>query len=177
MPNGDLQTERLILRRLTPDDTDAIFAVIGDAVAMQYYPRRFTREDAIEWIERNQHRYEHDGYGLMAMVLKSSGEVIGDCGIARQMVEGESMLEVGYHLHRDHWGHGYATEAARACMDYAFRELAAPKVVSLIRAENVPSRRVAERNGMRVEREVMHSGQPHLMYVTRRLQAGDEDGG
>ena len=67
------------------------------------------------------------------------------------------MLEVGYHFRRDHWGHGYATEAARACMEYAFRQLAAEKVVSLILPENLPSRRVAERNGMQVERQVLHS--------------------
>ena len=161
----ELSTPRLTLRRLRTEDVDAILAVIGDPIAMQYYPRHYTCEDAVDWIERNQRRYENDGLGLMALVLNRTGEVIGDCGIVRQDVEGESMLEVGYHLHRDHWGHGYATEAARACMDYAFRELAATRVVSLIRAENVPSRRVAERNGMRVERQVTHSGLPHLLYV------------
>ncbi|HUI84110.1 MAG TPA: GNAT family N-acetyltransferase [Candidatus Binatia bacterium] len=153
------------LRRLCPADVDAIFAIIGDPIAMQYFPRSYTWEDAVEWIERNLRRYERDGYGIMAIVLNTTGDVIGDCGIARQDVEGESMLEVGYHLRRDHWGHGYATEAARACMDYAFRELGAGKVVALIRPGNMPSRRVAERNGMRVERQVTHAGLPHLMYA------------
>ncbi len=123
MPSADLETERLILRRLTPDDADAIFAVIGDRVAMRYYPRTFTREDAVEWIERNLRRYENDGYGLLAIVLKSNGEVIGDCGLSWQLADEEPVLELGYHLRRDHWGHGYATEAARACMEYAFRVL------------------------------------------------------
>ncbi len=159
-----IETERLILRSLTRDDVDVIFAIIGDPLTMQYYPRTFTREDAVEWIERNLRRYEN-GHGLLAIVLKGSSEMIGDCGLARQEVEGEEMLEVGYHLHRDHWGHGYATEAARACMDYGFRELGAGKIVSLIRPENTPSRRVAERNGLRVERTVTHSGLPHLLYV------------
>ena len=172
MLNTDFQTERLMLRRLALDDADAIFAVIGDPVAMQYYPHPFTREDAVQWIERNLRRYENDGFGLLAMVLKSTGEVIGDCGIAKQDVEGETLLEVGYHLRRLHWGHGYATEAARASMEYAFRELGAEQVVSLIRPENVPSRNVAERNGMRVEREVMHTALPHLLYV--RSRAGFE---
>src|SRR5580700_2928137 len=104
MLNTDFQTERLVLRRLTPDDADAIFAVIGDPVAMKYYSQTFTREDAVKWIERNMSRYENDGHGLLAMVLKSTGEVVGDCGIAKQDVEGETMLEVGYHLRRDQWG-------------------------------------------------------------------------
>src|SRR5271167_3863686 len=135
-----LETERLILRHLTPDDVDALFAIIGDPEAMKFYPQTFTREDAVRWVTRSQERYRSDGYGLFAVVLKSIGEVIGNCGLMRQEVEGESMLEVGYHFQRVYWGQGYATEAARACMTYAFHNLAARKVVSLIVAENLPSR-------------------------------------
>jgi ribosomal-protein-alanine N-acetyltransferase len=164
MPS-ELQTERLILRRLTREDVDAIFAVLGDRVAMQFYSRAFTREDAAEWIERNLRRYEADGHGLLAVVLKENDEVIGDCGVIRQSVEGESMLEVGYHLRRNRWGHGYASEAARRCIQFGFEELGAQKIVSLIRAENGPSRRVAERNGMEVERGVTYAGLPHLLYT------------
>jgi RimJ/RimL family protein N-acetyltransferase len=167
-----IQTARLTLRPLTLADVDAMFAIIGDPIAMQYYPRIFTRRDAVEWVERNQGRYENDGYGILAMALKGTIELIGDCGIVRQTVEEEPMLEVGYHLRRDQWGHGYATEAARACMDYAFGELGAAKVVSLIRPENTPSRRVAERNEMQVERQVMHDGLPHLLYVMKRETYG-----
>jgi [ribosomal protein S5]-alanine N-acetyltransferase len=167
-----IQTARLTLRPLTLADVDAILAIIGDPIAMQFYPRTFTRKDAVEWVERNQRRYENEGCGILAMALKGTVELIGDCGIVRQTVEEEPMLEVGYHLRRDQWGHGYATEAARACMDYAFSELAAVKVVSLIRPENTPSRRVAERNGMQVERQVMHDGLPHLLYVMKRETYG-----
>jgi RimJ/RimL family protein N-acetyltransferase len=167
-----IETERLMLRRLTAGDAEAIFEVIGDPVAMQYYPQPYTREDAVIWVERNLRRYQEYGYGIFAMVLKSSGEVIGDCGLARQMVEGESMLEVGYHLQRLHWGRGYATEAARGCMDYAFTELGAEEVVSLIRPQNLPSRRVAERNGMQVVREVSFGELPHLLYAMRREKYG-----
>ena len=172
-----LETARLLLRPFTHDDVDSMFAIIGDPVTMQYYPCAFSREDALEWIERNLKRYKNDGHGLMAMVLKSNSEMIGDCGIARQNVEGEIMLEVGYHLRRDCWGHGYATEAARACMGYAFRELGAARVVSLIRPENVPSRRVAERNGMSVERQVMHAELPHLLYVATSVIGKCGEGG
>ena len=167
-----METVRLILRPLTHEDVDAIFAVIGDAIAMQYYPRAFTRDDAVEWVERNLRRYEQDAHGLWAIVLKSTNELIGDCGLSWQPVEGEQRLEVGYHLRRDYWGQGYATEAARAWMDMAFNHLHAPEVVSLIRPENMPSRRVAERNGMRAQVEVTYEGSPHLLYVMKRESYG-----
>jgi ribosomal-protein-alanine N-acetyltransferase len=163
-----LETERLMLRYLTANDVEAVFAVIGDPDTMKFYPQKFSRGDATGWITRSLERYRRDGYGLFAVVLKSTGEFVGTCGLMRQDVEGESMLEVGYHLHRDRWGHGYATEAARGCMDYAFGYLMAEKVVSLILPENVPSRRVAERNGMRVEREVMFHALRHLLYALNK---------
>jgi ribosomal-protein-alanine N-acetyltransferase len=167
-----LETPRLILRRLRPDDVDAIFAVIGDPVAMQYYPRTFARQDAEEWMERNLRRYEEHGHGLYAVVLKSTGSMIGDCGLVMQQIEGKPLLEVGYHLRRDQWGKGYATEAARGCMEHAFRALGADKVISLIRPENVPSQRVAERNNMKIERRVLYFGLPHLVYAMKREDYG-----
>lgn len=168
-----LETERLSLRHLEPADATGIFAVIGDPIAMQYYPQPFTWEDADTWVERNRQRYETDGYGLYAVVLKSTGELIGDCGVTRQIVEGVPEMEVGYHFQRKHWGHGYATEAARACMTLAFSEFGAEKVISLIRPENVPSRRVAERNGMSVERQITRVGLPHLVYAMKRSEYGE----
>jgi RimJ/RimL family protein N-acetyltransferase len=162
-----LETERLRLRRFRREDVDAVFAIIGDPVSMQYYPKTFRRNDAEQWIERNMRRYRDDGFGLFAMTLKGSEDVIGDCGVIKQNVESAIAMEVGYHLRRDQLGNGYATEAARACMRLAFHTFGADKVVSLIRPENAPSRRVAERNGMGLEREVLHYGLPHLVYSMR----------
>jgi ribosomal-protein-alanine N-acetyltransferase len=169
-----LETTRLRLRRFRHDDLDAIFAIIGDDVAMQYYPKTFNRSDAAQWIQRNLRRYREHGYGLFAVTLRDGAEVIGDCGIIRQEVEGEAQMEVGYHLRRDQWGHGYATEAARACMGLAFDTFGAGKVISLIRPENVPSRRVAERNGMKLDRQVTHYGLPHLVYAMKREDYAEE---
>lgn len=171
-----LETARLRLRRFRRDDVDAVFAIIGDEVAMQYYPRKFGIADAVEWIERNLRRYEEHGYGLFAVTLRGNEDLIGDCGLIAQVVEGEPQLEVGYHFRRDQWGRGYATEAARGCMEFAFRELRADKVISLIRPENVPSRRVAERNGMKVERQVIHAKLPHLVYAIRREEFEGSNG-
>ena len=163
-----LETARLRLGRFRDEDAHVVFAIIGDRVAMRFYPRTFGPEDAKQWVARNQRRYREDGYGLFAVMLKGSEEVIGDCGIIKQNVEDETAMEVGYHFRRDQWGRGYATEAARACMGLAFDSFGADKVISLIRPENVPSRRVAERNGMKLEREVVHYGLPHLVYALRR---------
>ena len=167
-----LETARLRLRRFRDEDANAVFAIIGDKVAMQFYPKTFNPEDAKQWVARNQRRYREDGYGLFAVTLKDSEEVIGDCGIIKQNVEGETAMEVGYHFRRDQWGRGYATEAARACLMLAFDAFGADKVISLIRPENMPSRRVAERNGMRLDREVVHYGLPHLVYAMRREEFG-----
>ena len=168
-----IETERLALRELTLDDVDAMFAIVGDAETMKYYPRPFSREDTVDWVNRNLERYRRDGFSLYAVTLKTNdSDVIGDCGLMRQEVEGDSLIEVGYHFRRDCWGKGYATEAARGCMAYAFAHLGAAKVVSLIRAENVPSCRVAERNGMTVERQVVFHDLPHLLYAMRREDYG-----
>ena len=163
-----LETERLRLRRFRREDVEAVFAIIGDDVAMQYYPKTFNRNDAMQWVERNRRRYAEHSHGLYAVMLREDDEVIGDCGIVRQEIDGEPLFEVGYHLRRDQWGHGYATEAARACMGLTFQSFGARKVISLIRPENIPSRRVAERNGMKIERQIMHWGLPHLVYAMRR---------
>ena len=163
-----LETARLRLRRFRDEDADVVFAIIGDRVAMQFYPKTFGPEDAKQWVARNQRRYREDGYGLFAVMLKDSEEVIGYCGIIKQNVEDETAMEVGYHFRRDQWGRGYATEAARACMGLAFDSFGADKVISLIRPENLPSRRVAERNGMKLDREVVQYGLAHLVYAMSR---------
>ena len=74
----------------------------------------------------------------------------------------------GYVLAQDAWGQGYATEAARASMQYAFEKLDRARLISLIRAENTPSRRVAERNGLKVEKEAIFHELPHLVYAVHR---------
>ena len=160
-----LETARLRLRRFTLDDADALEAVLGDPVAMQYYPAAFDRKGVEEWIERNIGRYQRDGHGLWAMVLKDSGELIGDCGCTLQKVEGTNHVEVGYHVRRDLWGNGYATEAAQACMQYAFIRLGVDRVISLIRPGNLQSIRVAEKNGLTCEKIIFWRGYDHCIYV------------
>src|ERR1700682_5784133 len=109
-----LETERLLLREFVPGDADALATVISDPETMRFYPQPPDRAGVESWIERNRRRYRDDGHGLWAMVLKASGEVIGDCGLTRQTVDAVDEIEIGYHLRRDLWGQGLASEAAGA---------------------------------------------------------------
>ena len=160
-----LETERLRLREFTLDDVTALHAVLGDPVAMQWYPAPYDLDGVKAWIERSLNRYRSDGHGLWAMVLKSSAELIGDCGCVLQEVEGKREMEIGNHVRRDLWGNGYATEAARACMEYAFNRLGAARVISMIRPENANSRRVAEKNGLSCEKIVFWKNYDHCVYT------------
>ena len=163
-----LETPRLQLRELVPDDLDALAKVLSDPITMQFYPKPYDRQGITDWIERNRRRYQEHGHSLWGMVLKSSGELIGDCGLAMQNVEGQNEIEIGYHVRRDHWKQGYATEAARACRDYGLAQLKAPRLISLIRPENIASRRVAEKNGMTIWKEVIWADLPHIVYAIER---------
>ena len=173
-----LQTPRLLLREFNPQDADALALVISDPETMRYYPAPYDRAGVEQWIERNRQRYQDDGVGLWAMELtkmqdaKVQGsevhKMIGDCGIILQQVEGEPLYEIGYHWRRDFWGQGLATEAAIACRDWAFAHLKTDRVISLIRPENLPSRRVAERTGMTVWKEVNWRGLVHCVYFIER---------
>jgi RimJ/RimL family protein N-acetyltransferase len=135
---------------------------------MRFYPAPFDRNGVEGWIARNQKRYAEEGHGLWAMVLKTDSQLVGDCGLTLQDVDGARELEIGYHVRRDFWRQGLATEAARACRDYGFARLPAERLISLIRLENLASRHVAEKNGMTVWKEVVRAGIPHLVYCIRR---------
>ncbi len=161
-----LETERLFLRKFALQDVDALAAVVGDPVTMEFYPAPLDRQGTADWISRNVQRYQRDGHGLWAMVLRDSGALIGDCGCVVQEVESKNEIEVGYHVRRDLWGNGYATEAARACMEYAFTKLGATRVISMIRPENRSSRRVAEKNGMVREKTIFWRDYDHCIYAS-----------
>jgi RimJ/RimL family protein N-acetyltransferase len=167
-----LETTRVVLREFTPGDIDALALVISDAETMRFALSPYDRAGVEAWITRNINRYAKDGHGLWAMILKETGELIGDCGPTIQEVDGAREVEIGYHLRRDYWGKGLATEAACACRNFAFQRLAVDHVISLVRPENLPSRRVAERVGMKVWKETVWRNLPHLIYRLNKTTAG-----
>ena len=166
-----LTTPRLILREMTPGDAPALHAVLGDEETMRFYPHPLTPAEVEQWIDRQITRYP-TGTGLLGIVLKNSGQLIGDCGPVCQDVEGVRELEIGYHVHRDHQRQGYATEAACAVLDYVFTAFACDHkidhVISMIRPENISSRRVAEKNGITLARTIPWHGYDHCVYTINR---------
>ena len=148
-----LETERLFLREMTMDDFDALYAVLSDSSIMQHYPYSFDEERVRSWIERNMKRYTDDGFGLWAVCLKDTGEMIGDCGLTLQNIEGQMLPEIGYHIRRDQQRKGYAKEAAAAVRDWAFQNTEYPALYSYCKYTNVGSFKTAESIGMHFEKE------------------------
>jgi [ribosomal protein S5]-alanine N-acetyltransferase len=149
-----LTTQRLRLRPMTLDDLDALAQILGDAETMRFYANPFSRDESLAWIVRTLERYGQHGFGLFAVELLADGAFIGDCGPALQTVEGVDDVELGWHIRRDLWGRGYATEAARAWRDWVFARLERERVISLISPGNVASQRVAAKVGLTLERLV-----------------------
>lgn len=161
-----VETERLVLREFREDDLDAYAAMLADAETMRHYPRPYTRDEARAFIEKNRQRYSANGFGVWAIAERGTGSFLGDCGLAFTLVEGMAEVEIIWHVVRDRWRRGIATEAARVARDHAFGPLGLRRLVALVRPENLPSAGVARKIGMDVEREAVFHGLPHLMFVT-----------
>ncbi|MFW0772733.1 GNAT family N-acetyltransferase [Paenarthrobacter nitroguajacolicus] len=141
-------TTRVRFREMTPADLDVMSSMLGDAEVMKYYPAPKSRDEAAAWIGWNQANYARDGFGLW-IVETHDGGFVGDCGLTWQQVNGRSELEVGYHVRSALQGRGYATEAALACLELARDVLGVARLLAIIHPDNMASRRVAERLGMR----------------------------
>ncbi len=148
-----LETERLFLREMSLDDYDSLYKVLADPEIMQHYPYTFDEERVRAWIERNMNRYKDNGFGLWAVCLKETGEMIGDCGLTLQNIEGEMLPEIGYHIRKDQQHKGFAKEAASAVRDWAFTNTDYPALYSYCKYTNVPSFKTAEAIGMHFLKE------------------------
>lgn len=158
-------TARLRFREMHESDLDAMADLLGDPEVMRYYPRPRTRAEAKEWIAWNRHNYAKHGYGLWILETHD-GEFVGDCGLTWQPVDGEQVLEVGYHVAPRHQGRGYATEAARACLELATDRIGERYVVAIVHPGNVASRRVAERIGLCEEQRTQVHGRDVVVLGT-----------
>lgn len=168
-----LETNRLRLRELTWSDYEALRMILCDDEVMYAYNGAFSETEIKVWLERQLKRYMEYGFGLWAVIQKGSGEMIGQCGLTMQPWKERQLLEVGYLFRKDFWHQGFATEAARGCMSYAYDKLGADEIFSIIRDTNLPSRKVAIRNDMEiVDHWVKHyrgMDMPHLLYRGRRV--------
>jgi RimJ/RimL family protein N-acetyltransferase len=164
-----LETARLRLRSMQPDDVDSLLAIFADPKVMASFGvPPFDRAQMTQWVQRNLDHQVRHGYGLFSVLLKTDGLLIGDCGLEWMEVDGAPAAELGYDFRSDYWNQGYATEAAGAVRGYAFGQLRLPRLTSLIRVGNIPSQRVAEKIGMRYTDEITRDGRRYWHYELKR---------
>ena len=138
-----IETERLLLREMNDDDFQALYKVLADSEIMQHYPYTFDENRVRNWIERNIERYRVFGFGLWAVCLKETGEMIGDCGLTMQLINGQIKPEIGYHIRTDKQRNGFAGEAAIAVRDWTFNNTSFNVVYSYMKHTNEPSYKTA----------------------------------
>ncbi len=164
-----LETERLYLRELNQTDFKSLCEILRDEKTMYAYEGAFSDIEVHEWLDRQIFRYQKWGFGLWAVILKETDELIGQCGLTMQQWKDREVLEIGYIFQRRYWHKGYAIEAAKACKKYAFDILNADEVCSIIRDTNIASQNVAVRNGMVVAdswtKHYRGVDMPHFRYV------------
>ena len=157
---------------MTQEDLDSLREILQDKETMAAYEGAFTEEATRKWLDWQRTLYREKGYGLWAVILKENGAMIGQCGLTMQTWKDQRVLEIGYLFNRSYWHKGYATEAAKACKEYAFETLKATEVCSIIRDTNVASQNVAIRNGM-VKKDTWTKhyrgvDMPHFRFVASR---------
>lgn len=154
-----METERLILRECTLEDVGAVHQIYGDPKIMEFSLKGTQSPEQVQkMLERIISEYATEGFGNWAVLEKESGQLIGICGLRRQVVDDIAQPEISYRFNANHHGKGYATEAVRAVRDFAFNSLSMDRVISIIEPQNLASVRVACKNGMQLTRETTFCG-------------------
>jgi RimJ/RimL family protein N-acetyltransferase len=175
-----LSSDRVSLRRWRDEDRDAFAAINSDARVMEYFQASLSRAESDAMVDGIQKHFNEHDFGLWAIEVPGVASFIGFAGlaVARFSAHFTPCVEIGWRLAFEHWGHGYATEAARLALGYGFGKLALPEIVSFTTATNRRSRAVMERLGMR--RDPAHDfdypslpkNHPLLRHVLYRLRSG-----
>ena len=177
-----IKTPRLLLRQWRDEDFEPFAELNADPIAMEFFPSVIGRDESDAAAEGIRARIEEQGWGLWAVEVVDSGEFIGFTGlwsVPAPEFPFAPAVEVGWRLVRDHWGKGYATEAARAAVDFGFEELALMEIVSMTTVANIRSRRVMEKLGMTRDRAddfehprvpAGHAMRPHVLYRLQKSQ-------
>lgn len=141
-----------------------LYALVSSPKVQRYFQKTLNRKEAKEFYERIQNHYEMNGYCYWAVLRQKDNQFIGICGLLKQEVDGQVETEIGYRILDKFWGKGYATEAADGCIKYAKEKLGKRSIISLILSVNASSIKVAEKNGLKFEKESMFHGLPHNVY-------------
>ena len=164
-----LETERLILRSFREEDVDQMEQLFANPDFMRFSLGVFIeRKQTVAFINKVM-EWDHAGIpSQFTVVPRGEDTIIGYCGFFYHPDQAIEDIEIGYRLHPDYWNRGLITEAARAVRDHGFSDCKLSRVISLIHPENIPSRRVAEKNGMAIEKEITFRGFPTLVYAITR---------
>lgn len=163
-----LETERLTLREFTPTDVDDLHRQLSDPEVMRYYPAAMTMAQSEKWLQGILNDYQSNGFGMLAVHSKETGDYVGQVGVMRRVIDGFVHHYLSYLICKRFWGQGYAIEAVRALVDYRFATLEIDKIEALIDPENARSLHLAEKLGMQLESTVDHMGREHRVYALTR---------
>lgn len=163
----EFTSERLLFRLYTQDDFEFLYAMLSNPGMVRYIGNGVTRDQKgtqafLEWIY--SHYLMDKEYGLKVIVRKADNVPIGHAGIVPQHVNGKDELEIGYWISKDYWGNGYASESAKTLLHRGVNQLGVKRFISLIQPGNLASQKVALKNGMQLEKEVILSGQDVCIY-------------
>ncbi|MEO7992658.1 MAG: GNAT family N-acetyltransferase, partial [Chryseolinea sp.] len=152
------ETNRLYFRLIEPSDFNSWIDFFKDPSSFKHWieQRQDPEIECRKWYEKQENRYATDLGGMNALVEKSTENLIGYSGLLVQYVDDKEELEVAYSLLPTYRNKGYATEAARKCRDYAFKNNGADSVISIVSITNTPSANVAVKNGMRLEKQTLY---------------------
>jgi len=159
---ASIHTPRLILRQWKAADVPEFVAMNEDPQVMKYFPGLLTPKQSEGWAENCRQMLERQGWGLWAVEVKEGGEFIGFVGLHAPTIDlpFNPCVEIGWRLKSTAWGKGYATEAARACLDHGFKVIGLKEIVSFTSIVNTPSSAVMERLGMK--RDAAHFEHPSV---------------
>jgi [ribosomal protein S5]-alanine N-acetyltransferase len=164
-----LETPRLLLREYTPEDAADVLRLNSDAELLRFAHKKPSEslDEALAQIAVFQRQYAENGYGRWAVILKTTGEHVGYCGLKYRNAEADprrDFTDIGYRFERPHWKSGFATEAARACLEFGFEKLHLQRIVGCAPVDNKQSIRVLERIGLKFYSNFLLEGDPSVWY-------------
>lgn len=157
-------TPRLLIRTLQLDDLDALVPILGDKAVMEFSTGSLSKDEIQEWLITRIAEYDTNGFSVWAIVLKDENKLIGFCGIRPADLDGRTEIELIFRFAQAYWGQGYATEAARGVVEYAFNTLAINEIIAVINSRNTRSQNVLQKLGMFYEKDSVYKGFPVRVY-------------
>lgn len=163
-----VETEHLLFRPLMLEDLDDLTVLYADPEVMRFLGGPRSRDEVQRVLNRYIREYQIYGHSFFATILKDDQRFIGQCGLLNQEVDELPEIELGYVLARPYWQHGLALEGIQALRDYGFHQLGFPRLISLIPPDNQASIHLAEKIGMKYERDVEQWGQHFCLYAVKQ---------